>query len=755
MVGTASKQDESFHSHLQQLIAANLPLSAGVISGMTLLYAGAEWLLNRPAFLSAALPYAFLIAVTWCAVWLARGPLAPNAERVALAADVLYTAMLAGLLLEPTTTLSGSALFFALKMVATALFFPWQARTQYLSAAISLSVYWGFLAISGRVIEPHEGLHQLLGPLIAAVFSVAGSRSAEIRRRALFDHGVALAASAQRLEVLLASVRESEAQLRRQQAEQQVMFDSVPAFIWYKDSKNRILRVNRAAAEAAGLSAEEMQGRASRDIYPEEADKYYEDDLQVIHSGRPKRGIIEPLRTAAGSIRWVQTDKVPYQDESGRTVGVVVFATDVTERRLAEAALAESTRELERQAEVSMALARVGQALISALDTPVVLERLCNLTMEALQCDFSHVLRILPESGEGELVSGAGFSDVEWETLRLLRPPAAALAPLLRRLEREEILELDVARLPDSILKNVATQYGVSLTLTMALRRGGRVFGILTAGHRDRRLQFAPHETRIALGVAQLASLALENARLVEELARANGIKSEFVATMSHELRTPLNVITGYGGLLMDGEFGEVSEEQRTTLQRILSSAGELLELINATLDLSRLEAGRVAVEVRTVDIPRIIDEITSETREWVKEGVQLDWHADEDLPMVESDPLKIKVVLKNLVTNALKFTEAGSVYIEASSDKDGVQITVSDTGIGIAADIVPIIFDAFRQADSSTTRHYGGVGLGLYIVQRLLGLLHGEVKVESEVGKGTTFRVRLPLSILHKTGEE
>lgn len=754
MVGTASKQDESFQAHLQQLIAANLPLSAGVISGMTLLYGGAEWLLNRPGFFGAALPYAFLIAVTWSAVWLARGPLAANAERVALAADILYTAMLAALLLEPTTTLSGAALFFALKMVATALFFPWRARTQYLSAAISLTVYWGFLAISGRVIEPHEGLHQLLGPLIAAVFSVAGSRSAEIRRRALFDHGLALAASAERLEVLLASVRASEAQLRRQQAEQQVMFDSVPAFIWYKDSENRILRVNRAAAEIAGLAIEEMQGHASGEIYPEEADKYYQDDLEVIRSGRPKRGIIEPLRTATGSIRWVQTDKVPYQDESGRTLGVVVFAIDVTERRQAEAALAESTRELERQAEVSMALARVGQALISALDTPVVLERLCNLTMEALQCDFSHVLRIHPETGEGELVSGAGFNDVEWETLRLLRPSAPTLAPLLRRLEREELLELDVARLPESILKIVATQYGVSLTLTMALRRGGKVFGILIAGYRGRRLPFAAHETRIALGVAQLASLALENARLVEELARANGIKSEFVATMSHELRTPLNVITGYGGLLMDGEFGDVTEEQRTTLQRILSSAGELLELINATLDLSRLEAGRVAVEVRPVDIARIIEEIASETREWVKEGVSLDWHVDAGLPLLQSDPLKIKVVLKNLVTNALKFTETGKVHIDARAEKDEVKVAVSDTGIGIAPEAVPIIFDAFRQADSSTTRHYGGVGLGLYIVQRLLGLLHGEVNVESEVGKGTTFWVHLPLSIRHKALE-
>jgi len=752
MEASAERTEESFDAHRQQLIRANLPLAAAVLSLVTILYGSAELVLNPPGFQSAAIPYLFLVAMPWVAVWLAHGPLAHRAEHVALATDVLYTAVLGALLLQPVTTLSGAALFFTLKMVATALFFAWRARTQYFSASIALAVYWGVVAYSGRVIEARSGLHQLLGPLIAAVFSIAGARSAESRRRDLFERGGQLAESARQLQGLLASVRESEAQLRRQQNEQQIIFDSVPALIWYKDCENRIIRANRAAADAAGVPVESLQGRSTYELYPDDAEKYYQDDLEVIRSGQPRRGILDPFQTGAGERRWMQTDKIPYRDEAGNILGVVVFAVDITERRSAEEALAASTRQLEREAEVSTALARVGQALISTLDTPVILERLCTLTMEALDCDLSHVLRIRPDTQEGELVSGAGFTAVEWEPLRLLRPSGRALSPLLRQLDRDEVVELNVDSLRNSLLKVVANQYEVTSTLSVALRRGGKIFGALTAGFRHSQRRFGTQETRILRGIAQLASLALENARLVEELARANGIKSEFVATMSHELRTPLNVITGYGSLLVDGEFGDINRDQKSTLERILRSASELLELINETLDLSRLEAGRVAVDIREVRLRDIFREIDAEIRDRLKPDVHLDWQAAADLPIIESDPVKVKVVLKNLVANALKFTESGSVRISAQAVGDGVEIAVVDTGIGIAPDVLPIIFEAFRQADSSTTRRYGGVGLGLYIVQRLLVLLQGEVGVESAVAVGTTFRVRLPGSIRQRS---
>ncbi len=747
-----SATQQSYDVHRQGVIAANLPVAAAVLSGATVFYALAELILNRSGFQPAVVPYALFLAIPWFAVWLAKGPLAESAEAVALVADVAYTAMLAGLLLQPTTTLSGAALFIALKIVATALFFPWRARTQYFSAGTALVVYWSAVALTGRSIDPGVGLHQLFGPLIAAVFSVAGARSAEQRRRDLFQHGLELAASAAELQRLLTSVLDSEMRLRRQQAEQQIIFDSVPAMIWYKDRDNRIVRANQAAAAAAGLTPEAMEGRSVNELYPDEAAKYHRDDLEVIESGEAKRGIVETLQTTGGEKRWVQTDKLPYRDEDGNVVGVIVFAVDITERRSAEQALELSTRQLAHEAEVTTALAHVGQALISALDTPVILERLCKLTMDTLQCDLSSVLRLPGEGERPELVSGAGFAAEEWEALRVMRLARNPLTELVRQLEISDTVRVDVNVLPDSVAKLLAREHGVTLTLSAALRRGGETFGILTAGYRDKEKSFTVQQERILLGLAQLASLALENARLVEALERADGIKSEFVATMSHELRTPLNVITGYGTLLLEGEFGRLTEEQAAILERMAKSAAELLELINATLDLSRLEGGRVAVDVQAVDLTQLLDQIESETAPCAQPGVQLDWRVARDLPRLHTDPLKLKVVLKNIITNAYKFTAHGNVTVQARVLGRGVEIAVADTGIGIAPDVLPVIFEAFRQADGSTTRQFGGVGLGLYIVQRLLDLLQGSVSVDSVVGRGSTFRVWVPRTIQQRS---
>jgi signal transduction histidine kinase len=251
---------------------------------------------------------------------------------------------------------------------------------------------------------------------------------------------------------------------------------------------------------------------------------------------------------------------------------------------------------------------------------------------------------------------------------------------------------------------------------------------------------------RIARGMAQLASMAIENAQLVEQLERANRLRSEFVATMSHELRTPLNVIVGYNELLLDGVFGALTGDQLDPLRRVDKSARELLDLINATLDMSRLEGGRVPVEVQDVWVPDLLREIEGEVRgSGERPDLQLIWQVPATLPYLRTDRIKLKMVLKNLISNAVKFTERGSVTIAAISDDGQVEFTVADTGIGIAPEAQEFIFEPFRQGDSSITRRHGGVGLGLYIVRRLMDLLGGTIALDSEIGRGSIFRVRLP----------
>ena len=300
----------------------------------------------------------------------------------------------------------------------------------------------------------------------------------------------------------------------------------------------------------------------------------------------------------------------------------------------------------------------------------------------------------------------------------------------------------------DPAMQGLGRELGVTVALGMALRRGDELIGIHSAGYRGRQERFTPQQERIARGIAQLASMALENARLVEELGRANRLRSEFVATMSHELRTPLNVIVGYNELLIDGVFGELNRDQTETLHRVGKSARELLDLINATLDMSRLESGRLPVNLQDVWVPDLLREIDSETQ-GLRENttVRFAWEVPAQLPYLSTDPFKLKMVLKNLIANAVKFTHEGSVTIVAQSGDGHIEFSIADTGIGISPEAQAMIFEPFRQVDSSITRRYGGVGLGLYIVRRLLDMLGGTVAVESEVGRGSTFHVRLPLA--------
>jgi len=413
-----------------------------------------------------------------------------------------------------------------------------------------------------------------------------------------------------------------------------------------------------------------------------------------------------------------------------------------------QAAVAIGTVELyraqESEARVSAALARAGRELIASLDRPALLDRMCHLTAEVLGCDASHTLFWDPAEGAYAVVAGYGYPPEHWESLRVLKIPHAVVANLIARLERDELTQFAATESQGLLPEGLMRHYDFSQGMYVALRHGNELIGVHTAGRRTP-TRFTPQQERIFRGIAQLASLALEHTRVVEELEHANRLKYDFVATMSHELRTPLNVIMGYSDLLLEGEFGALGQEPIEILRRIDSSARQLLELINATLDLSRLDAGKLVLERREVSLAELIGTVGAETREHEKPNVAVAWHVAPRLPALHTDPLKLKVVLKNLVGNAIKFTDHGDVTVRAARREGGVEIAVSDTGIGIPPETQAFIFEPFRQAESAMTRRYGGVGLGLYIARRLVDLLGGTISVESAAGQGSTFRVWLP----------
>ncbi|MGE5731320.1 MAG: PAS domain-containing sensor histidine kinase [Gemmatimonas sp.] len=256
-------------------------------------------------------------------------------------------------------------------------------------------------------------------------------------------------------------------------------------------------------------------------------------------------------------------------------------------------------------------------------------------------------------------------------------------------------------------------------------------------------------EGRIADATADLAQ---QNQRLLwqsEELVKVNKLKSDFLASMSHELRTPLNAVIGYSALLIDGIKGELTEGQADYVTRSRAAAQHLLSLINDILDLSKIEAGKMPVYVERVSIPELINDVAQQVEQiMTTKNLTFSAEVSPTCPAVDTDKTKLKQILLNLLSNAAKFTNRGSVRVTVDCTEDSIVLEVSDTGVGIKPEEISVIWEDFRQLDQSRTRSYGGTGLGLSITRRLTQQLGGEISVRSVFGDGTTFSVRLPRAI-------
>ncbi len=402
----------------------------------------------------------------------------------------------------------------------------------------------------------------------------------------------------------------------------------------------------------------------------------------------------------------------------------------------------EAAQALTAEAQSSAALAQVGRDLISSVETPVVLERLCQATAEALGTDHSVTWLVDAKEQVYRPISAHGMPPEQWEMLRALRLPATAIASIVARFARDELVELTPTSHEHPLASQISKHLGITRTLLLPLRRGGEIIGVQANGYRGRTEPFTRQQHQLARTIGQLASMALSNARLVEELERTSRLKSEFVSTMSHELRTPLNVIVGYLDILTE-ELGPTA--QATLIGRARAASLELLEMIDATLNLNRIAAGDDTPVFADVPVAELWEELQTDFAAIPrKTAAGLRWESAADLTLC-TDRRKLKIIVKNLVGNALKFTPAGEVVARYALDGDACVFTVRDTGIGIPPKHLPHIFEMFRQVDSSDTRSYAGAGLGLYIVKSLVTQLDGEIDVESTVGRGSTFRIRLP----------
>ncbi|MBI2988356.1 MAG: GAF domain-containing sensor histidine kinase [Deltaproteobacteria bacterium] len=432
----------------------------------------------------------------------------------------------------------------------------------------------------------------------------------------------------------------------------------------------------------------------------------------------------------------------PRENEYGK---IVAFATAI--------ALNQSKREeqIQRHVRGITALHEINLATTSTLDLPAVLEILVQKIEPLLpRAAVTAVRMINRETGRLEAAAFRNMTRGEW---------TKGIPEGGRGLSRA-VLERKAPVFVENVLKDPRTRYpeffrkhGLVSYLGVPLVAKGEVLGDICIFTREER-PFTNGEVKFFSTLAGQAAIAIHNAQLFEdikqqavELERANSVKSEFLSVMSHELRTPLNVVMGYTGLIQDKMLGEINERQEKALEKVIRHSGELLSMITSILDVTALEAQMIKFEREEVKLSEVLNELRLAYDVPLVKGLTLIWDYPSELPTLRTDRGKLRHILRNLINNAIKFTENGSVTVSAwyYPARRAVEVKVADTGIGVSPEALPVIFDRFRQMDSSETRVYGGVGLGLYIVKRFTELLGGRIVAESKLGEGSIFTLVLP----------
>lgn len=484
------------------------------------------------------------------------------------------------------------------------------------------------------------------------------------------------------------------------------------AIVSVTDAKGSILQVNDNFCKISGYAREELLGANHRIINSGLMyDDFFKDMWGTISAGRIWKGSI-CNKAKNGDLYWVQATIVPVLGTGGVPERYIAARTDITERMAAES-------QVQRHADLI-------EVLFASIPLPVFLKDEKGRYMRANK-------EFCKETGltEGELV-GQMSSDI----------------PLLSRILSDEQDERDI------LLGNKA----ISTQETRFVRESGEVveFQLTKAAIRSESGAVAGL-VGVVVDLTDLkrAGREMQAAKLAAE--SANRLKSEFLANMSHEIRTPMNGIIGMTDLALEMS---VDESQREYLQVAKSSALGLLSILNDILDFSKIEAGKMTIEKFDFEMPKVLSEALRPMAIKASEkGVELAFDMDPNFPrMVKSDPGRLRQVVLNLTSNAIKFTDNGEIVIKARARIEGsmawVSISVSDSGVGIDPSKVQSIFDPFEQEDGTITRRFGGTGLGLTISRKLCEAMGGAIRVESQLGVGSVFTVDMPMELSSDNGE-
>jgi signal transduction histidine kinase len=416
------------------------------------------------------------------------------------------------------------------------------------------------------------------------------------------------------------------------------------------------------------------------------------------------------------------------------------------------------TRELARSVGELTALGEVGRAVSSTLDLQTVLSTIVGHAVQLSGTDCGIIYEFDEPTHEFHLRAS---HQMEEELVSAYRATPLRLGQGATGRAAETRMPTQIADLRQEQefatrgMRPLLSRLGYRSLLAVPLLLEQKIMGALTIYRRETG-SFEPEVVNLLQTFATQSVLAIQNARLFREIEdksrqieAANRHKSEFLANMSHELRTPLNAIIGFSEVLGERMFGELNEKQAEYTEDILSSGRHLLSVINEILDLSKVEAGRMELNLAKFDLPLAIENARTFVRERAtRHGITIDVTLDERLGEFMGDERKVKQILLNLLSNAVKFTpEGGRIELTARQTDGTVEISVSDTGIGIAPQDQATIFEEFRQVGGDYTHKKEGTGLGLTLAKKFVELHGGKIWVTSEAGKGSTFTFALPIN--------
>ena len=415
-------------------------------------------------------------------------------------------------------------------------------------------------------------------------------------------------------------------------------------------------------------------------------------------------------------------------------------------------------RELERLSADMQQLYRLSTAMQEPLSLREQLGRVLEAATRTGVIDRTYVWALSAEADTLVNLAGAGFTADEWKDFEMKEIPLVEAGAMYKAFREGQPLLFDDANplprdlylSPRYLIKAIRT----SRFLIIPMIARGETVGVFACDNKPTRRPISRKTVDLLQTFASHAAVAIQNARLFREIEQkrreleaASRHKSEFLANMSHELRTPLNAIIGFSEVLSEGMFGDINDKQAEYLRDILESGRHLLSLINDILDLSKIEAGRMELEPTDFDLPGAIDNALTLVRERAgRRGILLGRASDERVGSIRADERKVKQVLLNLLSNALKFTpEGGRIDVRAAVNEGLVEVSVADTGVGIAPEDQEAVFEEFRQVGTADKK-VEGTGLGLALSRKFIELHGGRIWVKSQVGHGSTFTFTLPV---------